>query len=209
MTLQMSLVSDDYVEALKRDHDKVARTATETFREAAQLVKQAARSSIAAGGFSGRWQNALRVNVYPQGGISGSPAIYLYHKISYAGQFEDPQPVHGRPLLWLPILANLPGGRRWSPALFTRTVGPLRAGRHGSRPILFGQVTIGRDNKVAKYPKGNRQVRSYNRNAKRAWLPVFIGVSSISDPKRFDIAGAVRSVGNQIAEIYSGKWEDD
>lgn len=207
MTVRMSLVSDDYVAALKRDHDRVARTATETFRTAATMIKQAGRASIAAGGFSSRWQNALRVGVFPKTGISGSPAISVNHKIRYAGQFEDPQPVLGRPLLWLPIEANLPGGKRWTPAMFTRTIGPLRGGRHGTRPVLFGQVSVGRGGKVSKYPKSLKAVRSYNKNTAREWLPVFVGVGSVSDPKRFDIAGAVQSVSADIANIYAGKWE--
>jgi len=212
MTMMMNLrisTSGDIGKMVGGDKKRIARAITAGMREAGNQIKQQGRASIAGGGFSGRWQNALRVDVYPKTGVSMHPAISVYHKIAYAGQFEDPQPVAGKPLIWLPIEANLPGGQRWTVAKFVRAGYNLRAGRHGSRPILFGQVAVGTSNKPLKSPHTLKQIRRYNAKVlTRKWLPVFIGVSAVNDPKRFDIGGVVERVGGQLASIFASNWDD-
>jgi len=66
-------------------------------------------AGIAAGGLSRKWQNALRVNIYPPQGDSMHPAAFVYHKIRYAGVFEDGAVIGGQPLLWLPLEWRRPG----------------------------------------------------------------------------------------------------
>ncbi|RUV75923.1 MAG: hypothetical protein EOR30_17060 [Mesorhizobium sp.] len=46
--------------------DPIAFAATAAISEAGDIVKREGRADIAAAGFSKRWQNALRVNVYPK-----------------------------------------------------------------------------------------------------------------------------------------------
>lgn len=194
---------DDFAKVIGADKKRLARAITAGMREAGNQIKQDGRASIAAGGLSARWQNALRVDLYPKGGVSTKPALSIYHKIRYAGQFEDPQPVSGSPLIWLPIEANLPGGggkgQRWTPHKFTLQVGPLRAGRHGSRPMLFAQVSVSGGGKVL--PLTRKGVRA--RPAKKTWLPVFVGVTAVHDPKLFDIRGVVERVGAQLEAIIA------
>jgi hypothetical protein len=205
MKITLKQISGDIVKALEADNERIARVATATFREGARIIKEEGRAAIAAGGFSSRWQNALRVKNYPERGNSASPAIFVYHKIKYAGQFEDPQPVIGRPLLWLPIDRNLPlqaGGKRWTPADFVKSVGPLKGGRHGSKPILFGQVKVSRSGSVLALS------RRVTKNNRKKWLPVFVGVPSVKDPKRFDIGAVTRRVGDALVEVYSGNWKN-
>jgi hypothetical protein len=63
----------------------IARAATAAIREAGEIAKRDGRASIAAAGFSRKWQNALRVNFYPPQGDSMRPAAFIFHKIRYAG----------------------------------------------------------------------------------------------------------------------------
>jgi len=205
MDVKITLVTPhDFSKMMADDHKSVKKAATGAFRQGGDNIKKAARANIASGGFSSRWQNAMRVNVYPKTGDSGSPKIFAYHKIKYAGQFEDPEQIQGRPLLWLPIEKNLPGGRHWSPAMFTRMIGPLRGGRHGSRPILFGQVSVGGGGKVLRLTRKGMRAKP----AQKTWLPVFIGVSSVNNSKRFDVQSVVEAAAGNLAELFSTKWEE-
>lgn len=192
-----------YEAAFNQDSDRVRKTVTAAFRKAGEKIKKDGRAAIQAGGLSSRWQNAFRVNVYPKSGDSGSPAIFAYHKIPYAGQFEDPKAVQGKPLIWLPITQNLPGGQRWTPAKYTRQIGPLKSGRGGGKPLLFGQISVNRKSLPVKLArKGGFRGKA----VARVWLPVFVGVRSVSDPKLFDTGAVVRRVGDDLSNIYSDLW---
>lgn len=218
MKITLKRISGDIVKMLEADNERIARVATATFREGGRIIKEQGRASIAAGGFSKRWQNALRVKSYPERGNSAHPAIQVKHAIKYAGQFEDPQPVVGRPLLWLPIDRNLPlqaGGKRWTPSDFVRIVGPLKGGRHGSKPILFGQVKVGHSGVPLGLPTAGHsrhaervRQRFHANNTRKKWLPVFVGVPSVKDPKRFDISAVTQRVGAALDEVYSKNWKN-
>jgi hypothetical protein len=60
------------------------------------------RASISVGEFSRKWHNALRVNNYPPQGDSLRPEAFIFHKIRYAGVFEESDDWR-KPLLWLPL----------------------------------------------------------------------------------------------------------
>jgi hypothetical protein len=214
MKITLKRVAGDIRKFIEADTKRIARVSTATFQEGARIIKEQGRASIAAGGFSTRWQNALRVKNYPENGVSAHPAISVRHSIKYAGQFQDPQPVIGSPLLWLPITQNLPlqaRGKRWTPADFVRSVGPLRGGRRGSRPILFGLVDVGQSGGVlAMPPQGKsrhvQRTRARRGKSQKKWLPVFVGVPAVKDPKRFDVGAVVRRVERSLAEINSTEW---
>lgn len=199
VSLKVIAPQGGYVEAYADDAARVKKTVKAAFKEAGNRIKTRGREAITSGGFTGRFANAFRVTAYPN-------AVSAFHRIPWAGQFEDPKPVIGQPYVWVPILDNLPGGnkQRWSPSLFTRMVGPLRGGRNGGRPILFGQVSV-RGNKVL--PLTRKGVRA--RPAAKVWAPVFIGVTQVNDPKRFDTGAVVERVGGELSEIYGNIWESN
>lgn len=182
----------------------VGKSLTAAFRAGADRLKQRGRAAIAAGGFSGRWQNAFRVDVYPKSGSSTSPRIFAFHKIKYAGQFEEPEPVQGSPYVWLPIEKNLPGGQRWTPDKYAKQIGPLRGGRHGARPLLFGQVSV---NRKARPVKLGRKSGLAGKAVGKMWLPVFIGVSSVHDPRRFDLNAAAEKTASELGTIFSEQMD--
>lgn len=164
--------------------DRMARAATATIADAAKLAVQAGRRSIAAGGFGSKWQNALQAKVYPPKGASLSPAAEVYSKIKYAGTFEYGRTIAGRPLLWVP-LDNAPigrGGKRMSPAEFVRGGGVLYSINHPGHAPLLAAMLRGR---------GGRKL-----------VPLYAGVPSITDPKKFDILAAVEGVRSQLPSLY-------
>lgn len=171
----------------------IANAATEAMSDAANIAKAAGRASIAAAGFSSKWQNALRADVYPKGGIvSMSPAALIHHRIAYSGEFERGGTIRGQPFLWLPIEANLPrrsGGRKWTPKDFVRQFGALTSvNRPGKPPLL-----------VARVRQGSRRVA----------LPVFVGVPLVEIGKKFDVTGAVQKAADQLPALYSKHLKTD
>ena len=182
----------------------MAAAATRAMRETGARVKREGRAAIAAGGFGTRWQNALRVTVYPEKGESIEPAAYVKHKIPYAGVFETGARIGGRPLLWLP-LSNVQqrfAGRHMTPRLYVQAIGPLHTlKRPGKHPLLGGYVTLNASTEkltVAKLRAGMRAKPS-----RRKSVPVFVGISSVELHQRFDLASVVKAAGDALPGILT------
>jgi hypothetical protein len=182
------VVSGDMDKITGRARDRIAAAATSAMRDAANQLKVKGRAAIASGGLSIRFQNAFQVKAYPAGGgTSLSPAVSAFH-------------------------ANLPlqgRGKRWTPKDFAATVGPLRSGKHGSKPILFGQVAVGPAGGVLALPSHGIRARKVYAKAKKKWLPVFVGVSNVTDPKKFDLYAVARDVASGIGETILKNMERD
>jgi len=196
-------VKGDFAKIADDERKHAGKALTDTFREGGDKLKQRGRASIAGGGFSTRWQNAFRVDVFPKNGASTRPKIFAYHKIGYAGQFEDPQPIQGSPYLWVPITKNLPGGQRWTPSKYVKQIGPLRGGRQGGKPLLFGQISVSRSSKPVRLArKGGLSGKAVG----KVWLPVFVGVSAVNDPKKFDLKAQAELTAGELSGLFSEKW---
>lgn len=194
--MQISLkLGNDPATIAAQETRAVAKVLTGAFKVGATLLNQRGRADIAAGGFGGKWQSNFQAKAYPKRGASLSPKIFAVHKIGYAGQFQDPETIAGKPFLWLPIEQNLPGGTHWTPKKFVAQFGRLRGGRRGAaKPLLFGQVAVGRNGKALKRkPRAGAEVR-------KRWLPVFVGVRNVRDPKRFDLVAVAQKVAAEIGD---------
>lgn len=180
MKLTYTYQKGAFAQAIADIKQPIAKAATGAMKDTAELAKKRGRASIAAAGFSSRWQNALRADVYPTGKASMSPAAVIRHKIDYAGIFEEGGTISGNPLLWIPIEANMPvrsGGRRWTPKTFAASVGPLvKVTLPGRRPMLFA--------------KGKRGP------------PLFVGVSQVTISRKFAISEAVHEAAEQFVTFY-------
>lgn len=177
-------------------------------RQMGSEMKAAARAEIARGGFSKRWQNALRVDVFPRRGKSLRAAAFMYHKIPYADVFERGDSIQGRPLLWLP-LPHIPprlGRQRMTPSLFVRRIGPLRSVRNGSRPLLAARIKMTKtDIKRGTVTKATiarlRQGASGEKPSRS--IPVFHGVASVRMPDRLAIAAIARRAAADLPRLYA------
>lgn len=194
MSLRFKLtdVAKGFVDVITRElRIPIARAATAAIRDAGEIAKRNGRSSIAAAGFSRKWQNALRVNIYPTQGESLRPAAFIFQKIRYAGVFEEGAVIAGKPLLWLP-LPNVPvrRGRPMTPSQYARSVGPLvSVQRPGSAPLLFPKYRVKRSRR--------RAAESLRRK------PLYIGLSAVQIGKRFDIKRAAQIAAAQLPALYA------
>src|SRR5690349_17795067 len=198
MTTISIKLRNDPRDVTRQEARALAKAVTKVFKTGGQLLQSKGRAAIGAGGFGGKWQSAWVVKTYPKSGASLSPKIFAVHKIGFAGEFQDPETLVGKPYIWLPIEQNLPGGTHWTPAKYRARLGPLRGSRRGSgRPLLFGQVAVGRGGKVLK-----RKSRDGATPHKR-WLPVFVGVRTVKDPKRFDLVALAERIAAEIGSSIS------
>lgn len=196
-------VRGDVAKILSDERKHVAKSVTQAFRQGGDKLKQRGRSAIAGGGFSAKWQNGFRVNVYPKNGETLRPKIFAFHKIKYAGQFQDPKPVLGSPFLWLPIEKNLPGGSRWTPEKYVKQIGPLKGGKGGGRPLLFGQISVNRSSKPVKL---GRKSGLRGKAVGKQWLPVFVGVSAVNNTRKFDINAEAEKTASELSSLFSQNW---
>ena len=204
-------VSGQFAAEYERQTDLIATAVTAAVAEAGEMAKTGGRASIAAGGFSSKWQNALRLKVFPQSGVSLHPAAFIYDKIAYAGVLHTGMTISGNPILWIP-LPNVPfaNGKRLTPAQYQATIGPLKAMRQGSsgKPMLFATVRA-TDARLSK--PLSRSLLKRGRNAKRGTLhsiPVFVGVSSVTDPQKFDVTGAIKKAADRLPALIAKHFED-
>lgn len=190
---------------------RIVEAAHDTIEEAGAIVKTEARRDIAASGLGQGFVQALRVDVYPKQGSKKSinAAAHIYHKIPYAGVFEDGATIRGKPQLWVTLKSSPKkiGQKRMSPELFIDRIGPLQYVRMtGKKPMLFAKMKAGRGP-----TKGNitlaRLRAAQVPGAKGPFMsvPIFIGVSTVNVRKRLNIKGIVRNATNKLAEIYASK----
>lgn len=158
----------------------VAEAATAAVTEAGEVAVRNGRASIAAAGFSNKWQVALRSDVYPKGRVSMRPAAHIRHKIPYAGVFEEGASIPGQPLLYLPLPAvPVVGGRPLTPKKFIAQGGSLTSvKRPGKRPLLIGKI-------------GNAKA-----------VPMFFGIEAVKIAKKFKVTEAVRNAAAQLGQFY-------
>lgn len=183
LTITYRISAGEFARAMAGIEKPIAAAATAAMKESADVIKREARRSMASGGMSKRFQDAFRVDVYPRKGESISAAAHAYHKIGYAGVFEEGARIEGHPLLWLPIAENLPsrGGRPVTIRQYRRGGGKLVSMRRRSGPPLLG-APIGPDGKV---------------------LPVFVGVPVVEIGKKFDVAGVVEAAASRFETVYA------
>ncbi|MGM5087529.1 hypothetical protein E0H64_17685 [Rhizobium leguminosarum bv. viciae] len=219
MTLKLLFraVKGEFEQALREKYQPLAEAGQETIQEIADQIKVAARQDIASAGFSKRWQNALRVDVYPKGRVSLNAAALIYHKIPYADVFESGATIRGKPQLWLPLdtTPKKIGAKKMTAERFKREIGPLKLiKRAGKKPLLaadmsatkaqirsgfFGKVTLGR------LRKGSGQIDT--RTQGRMLVPLFVGVDSVKLRDRFSINEIVDRAVGRMGEVFVQKLD--
>ncbi|RWF44300.1 MAG: hypothetical protein EOS65_02680 [Mesorhizobium sp.] len=186
--------------------DPIAAAATAAITEAGDIVKKEGRADIASAGFSKKWQNALRVNIYPKRQMSMDAAALVYHKIQYAGVFDEGAVIGGSPFLWLP-LRDAPmgrGGRRIKPSEYRNKVGhPLYSiKRPGKAPLLGAYIrttdTRAKGISLSQLKRG----RNPNGRGREVLVPLYIGVPRVNIKQKFHIRDIVDRASGRLGELY-------
>ena len=186
--------------------DPIKEAATLAMRELTEVAKKRGRARIGQAGFSRRWENALRGETYPERGFSANAVSFLYHRIPYAGVFEEGARIRGKPYLWVPLSSTPRLGRRkkLTPQNFSREFGPL-VPMQGKRPMLGAPVSV---TKAAAKKGGPYRVSkaALRRGAADVGIirtaPVFIGVDTVNIRKRFNLKREFDIASRQLPALY-------
>ena len=210
----------EFEEKIVANYLTIEEAATAAARTAGDIIKAGGRASIAAAGFSTRWQNALRVEVFPRRGVvSAKPAVFVKHNIDYAGVFEEPTTIKGDPWLWIP-LRHTPRkayGEKLDPEnlelfgikLFKMkgTNPPLLAAsvRMTERRAATGKISLSllRRGATKTTARGNKR-----RGTVRA-IPLFVGKKQVNLTKRFGIYTIVENAAAQLPSLYAAHLKVD
>ncbi len=192
-----------FKQAFRAPYAAMAAAAQGAIAAAGNIVKAQGRADIAAAGLGPGFVKALRVDIYPQGRNSLNATAHVYHKIPYAGVFEEGATIRGRPRLWL-ALPNVPqrqGRKPMTPELFRKSIGPLAfVKRPGKRPLLVAKAKKGKNTtkvSLARFRSGGRGEGPF------VSVPVFVGLDSVSIRKRLNISGIVRAARDRLPQLYA------
>lgn len=205
-----SVAKGEFDNAMRDFVNPIAFAATGAIKDAGQQLKTRGRARIAAAGFSSRWQNAFRVNVYPRRGNSIDAAMFAYHKIPYAGVFERGAIIgaKGGRYLWLP-LPNAPkriGGRHLTPRLFIDLIGPLHfVNVPGKAPMLAAYMTssaaAASGITVRKLKTGFKRL-STNGILSVVSVPIFYGINTVTIGAKFELGELFTQTQRDVRQYY-------
>lgn len=226
LVLTWDILSGQFGKRMAELEAPIAEAATRTMDRVLAEVKVDARASIARAGFSTRWQNALRLERFPKGGKkSVNAAVFIFHRIVYAGVFEEGATIPGSPLLWIP-LPHTPkkiGRNRMTPRNYASLVGPLVSLKSPSgTPLLGATVRLSKNKAAQSQPKitlaelkrgksglstADRLKGRNPRGKVQRTIPLFSGIKMANIRKRFNISEICEMARNRIPEIYARMFE--
>jgi hypothetical protein len=205
---------------MSRKYGSVCVAAKSAIEATANDLKAKARADIGAAGFSEKWRNALRINVYPSGSkASANSALFLYHKIEYSWVFEKGATIRGARLLWIPM-PNVPkmfGRSKVTPKQLSE-MGVTLVGSHnpGKFPMLFARLNLPKG-KASQFAKGKSPTLSASEvkfgskagKTAEARVPLFIGVASVNIKARFHILSLCDKAFQDLPGRYFAVLKDE
>jgi len=206
--LKFTSKKGEFSDAMAAISTPIAEAGTSAIRKAADFAKVEARQSIADAGFSKRWQNTLRADVYPKRGESLRTAAAIYHKIPYADVFESGATVRGKPTLWVPLSSSPKkvNRKRMTPENFIAGVAPLfPLPNKGGKKILAAQMSVSKT-AAARGAPYKPTLAALRRGAAGAGItvavPIFVGIDTVKIQKKFNVTKAVEDAAAQLPQLY-------
>lgn len=185
---------------LDDSYNVMLKASSAAVRDAGSATQKAVKANLAAGGFPSRWQNTVKATYRP----AGTPtSVHIYSTINFLSVFQNGARISGKPYLWLP-LPDIPqkvGSSPMRPALFIAKYGPLKSARHSSVPLLLGQIAVPDSGRI-----GKKTIAKFRRarGAKNvAWVPVFVGISTVQLRKRLNYTAILRAGQQFLLERYN------
>lgn len=200
MRFSYKYVKNQFRKGTEEWQRKIAAAATAAVREAGDVAQREGRANISSSGFSARWQTGWRADMLsPKPGQEPTidAAVLLHHRIGIASVFESGAKIQGKPLLWLPIEANLPPGR-WTPRKYVQRMGPLKSiNVPGRKPMLVRAKPLRRD------AASKRRLERAGLSTSEKSVPLFVGVDAVSIRKRFRLIDITKRAASRLSEFYS------
>lgn len=201
-------VAGEFEQAMGGISFPIEEAAVAAITEAGDIVKREGRAQIASAGFSIKWQNALRVNIYRNRGLDA--AAFIYHKIPYAGVFERGERIAGKPTLWVP-LSSTPkkvGAKKMTAKLYSDEIGRLFPIRIKGKRFLASKVGLSKANARRAVPKlSNAMLRKGasggGKGGSTRAIPLFVEALSVKMPDRLNIREITEATAARLGAIYA------
>lgn len=209
--LSLDILTGQFAKDMAELEKPIESAVDKTMKEVSVTAKAEGRANIASAGFSSRWQNALRTKQYKDG--PENQAVLVYHKIQYAGVFEDGATITGKPLLWLP-LANTPakiGGNLMTVARLSKAIGPLSTIRgKGNTPLLGAPIRLSRTQAASDRPKVTLAALKRGKAGKGILrtVPLFVGIRTANIRKQLSIREICKTLSDAIPALYAKHFEE-
>ncbi|TPN53991.1 DUF6441 family protein [Mesorhizobium sp. B1-1-7] len=216
LRFRMTAPAGAFERAMQRNQGIMAKAAQGAMNQAATNIKREGRADIKGAGFSNRFANSFRANVYPKGGqASVGAAALIFDTIKYADIFETGGSVHGKPMLWLP-LPTAPkriGRQRMTPALYIRQIGPLfTINREGKPPLLAANIGISARQRasgsVGKITNARLRKGAAGGGPKQV-VPLFVGVDDVTLKKRFNLRRITAANAAKLGQYFAENLKDE
>jgi len=185
----------------------VAKAATRGMRATLKDAVAAGRDEIAGAGFGSAFQRTLVGKM-----LSGSkevlnPKAWIHSTINFADVFEEGKTITGARLLWLPLppvplFPVSPGQppRQLTPKKFMQVTGQklILIKPRGKAPML-----VLKGEQVTSLKRPLRRGRGRQAKQQPRIIPMFVGVSTVNIPKKFDVHGAIdKAVNENLQQHY-------
>jgi hypothetical protein len=144
-----------------------------TATEAAREIETSGRADIkSAGQFGSRWTEGFTASAKSSTGGLFGATITVRHSVRYWRIFEEGGLIRGAPMLWIPLSHT---NIKVPASIYAKSVGLFTVKRPGKPPLLF---------------------------SKKTRKPVYVGVSSVRQRKRFHLRAICNQVRAKLPEMY-------
>lgn len=217
MQFKLTDISKELADGFRGMSKPMASAATAAVGIAGENLKTKGRASITGAGLGKRLSNAWRVNYYPKGKESLSPAAFAYWNLEYGEVFENGARIPGRPFLWRPM-SNLPsriGRGRPTPRELSLKGVKLFGLELNGKPFLAANVRVPKESKstpltsvtLGQLRKGSRdrKKKAYGKapDVLKA-VPLFYGMRSVTLRKRTSLTEIAEGERARLGAYYSG-----
>jgi hypothetical protein len=203
MRLFLASARGEFEKGFAEMHRPIFEAGDKAMKEVKDDAKKAGRAEMVRAKFSPRFANALRTRTYKDKEAGRSIAAgFLWVRSAWIGAHEDGANIAGKPLLWLPLRGT--PKRRGKPIKPADVPGKLFT-IPGAKPMLAARVRVAKSQATAREPKVTMAALNRGDAPGRGVLrsvPLFIGIRSVTLPKRMDVTGAIERVTNRLPELY-------
>lgn len=211
LRLTLDILSGAWQAQVDANLGVISTVSTRAMTTAVNVAKSEGRASIAAAGFSRRWQNTLRGDVYPNEGLNAAGVIR--HVIPYAGVFEDGTTITGNPYLWLRLRSTPAKVNRkdLTPERYEEEVGDLTYFRSKrGKPLLGARVRLarGKTEPPAKITLGMLRKGAMRPTGRLVTIPLFHAVRQTTIRRKFSVSEACALARDNLPKYYAKAFDE-
>lgn len=204
--LGMKFPVGEWVLATTTAEKIIAKALTKSMRDVAKDGRDRARSAIASAGFGNRSSKSIRFKMFPANADVLNPEAYIHSTLNYLDIFERGGVISGKPYIWLPLpsVPKIRGRDHMTPRQYVKNIGPLVTIRRDGKPPMLGAVVTGsaRAQPFGTFVTKGRLKRGAAGKGARRIVPLFVAVTSVVIPKKFDVTSEIEKAAQKLPSLY-------